>query len=306
MKRWTARPIGYEDDPRFLALRFPSLRPYAVQLMEQIMAYCGEHETDGSIPRKAVMRFWEDLFRDAASGSAEADEGLRQVGAALIEDLVRVGHLVHGAGEMYCSPDFLLLNPELSKEISEKKREGGRIGGIRSGQARRGLKEKVEGGPSRSGLNNLPTDLPTDLPKGTTTRTLDQSSEFDEFWTAYPKKVSKPRALKAWKRIKPDEVDAVMSGLERWKTQWAGKDAEFIPHPATWLNDRRWEDLGALEGSKPVRKMTVEEYLQSPAGKKWAQGRCLMRRVTPGGTDQVCGTPLSDGRCPEHPKGESR
>lgn len=69
---------------------------------------------------------------------------------------------------------------------------------------------------------------------------------FGEFWSAYPRKVAKPEALKAWIRIKPDDetFDAIMAGLAAAKTSrdWAKDDGQFIPHPSTWLNQRRWED----------------------------------------------------------------
>lgn len=65
---------------------------------------------------------------------------------------------------------------------------------------------------------------------------------FDKFWSAYPRKVAKPQAQKAFIRIKglAKEFASIMAGLERAKQEWS--DPKFIPHPATWLNQRRWED----------------------------------------------------------------
>lgn len=69
---------------------------------------------------------------------------------------------------------------------------------------------------------------------------------FEDFWSAYPRKTSKPDAVKAFARLKPDtallrkmlEALAAQSISEQWR-----KDGgQFIPHPATWLNKRRWED----------------------------------------------------------------
>ena len=69
---------------------------------------------------------------------------------------------------------------------------------------------------------------------------------FSEFWTAYPRKVAKPEALKAWIKIKPDDdtFAAIMAGLAAAKASrdWTKDDGQFIPHPTTWLNQRRWED----------------------------------------------------------------
>ncbi len=69
---------------------------------------------------------------------------------------------------------------------------------------------------------------------------------FAEFWEQYPKKVAKPAAEKAWRKIKPSNrlLADLMAGLARQKASadWQKDGGQFIPHPATWLNARRWED----------------------------------------------------------------
>jgi hypothetical protein len=66
---------------------------------------------------------------------------------------------------------------------------------------------------------------------------------FDEFWELYPKKKSKPDALKAWnkaiKRKSPDEL------LKLTKVYSEGKlpDMTYIPYPASWLNKELYEDI---------------------------------------------------------------
>lgn len=70
--------------------------------------------------------------------------------------------------------------------------------------------------------------------------------EFERFYSAYPKKVARADAEKAWLKIKLDDgmLEKIMAGLERAKrsTKWQEKNGEFIPYPASWLNGRRWED----------------------------------------------------------------
>jgi len=65
---------------------------------------------------------------------------------------------------------------------------------------------------------------------------------FDEFWKHYPRKVSKPNALKAWIKIKPDDelTKTIISAIS--KQNLSAKEEQFIPHPASWLNGKRWED----------------------------------------------------------------
>ena len=71
-------------------------------------------------------------------------------------------------------------------------------------------------------------------------------SGFDLFWSAYPKKVGKKDAVKAWNKINPDKslVKAIIEGVERWKgtEQWNKDGGQFIPYPATFLRQERWND----------------------------------------------------------------
>lgn len=64
-------------------------------------------------------------------------------------------------------------------------------------------------------------------------------SEFESFYSSYPRKVAKPQAKKAWNKNKCALAE-VLPALEQHKKGW--KDPQYIPHPATWLNQRRWED----------------------------------------------------------------
>ncbi len=63
-------------------------------------------------------------------------------------------------------------------------------------------------------------------------------SRFDEFWAAYPRKVGKPDAVKAFtKALKKTDFAGLMVGLKGYRFS---EDPQYIPHPATWLNKERW------------------------------------------------------------------
>jgi hypothetical protein len=70
------------------------------------------------------------------------------------------------------------------------------------------------------------------------------TSNFESFWSSYPKKIGKGEAFKAYKNIKeprPSLKEIISSIQDQSETdQW--KDKRFIPNPATWINGRRWED----------------------------------------------------------------
>lgn len=68
---------------------------------------------------------------------------------------------------------------------------------------------------------------------------------FAEFWSAYPKKVGKIAAMKAWKRCNAD-LGEVLNAINRQKlgASWNKDGGQYIPNPATWINEGRWEDEG--------------------------------------------------------------
>ena len=75
---------------------------------------------------------------------------------------------------------------------------------------------------------------------------------FDEFWAAYPRKVAKAVARKAFSRLTEqqqlDACKAIANHVSYWKIKET--ELEFIPHPSTWLNGERWEDELVIEPKK--------------------------------------------------------
>lgn len=69
---------------------------------------------------------------------------------------------------------------------------------------------------------------------------------FEKFWKSYPRKVGKGAAEKSFKKYKPDDAltERMIASVEAHKRsdQWRRDGGQYIPHPATWLNQRRWED----------------------------------------------------------------
>ena len=68
-------------------------------------------------------------------------------------------------------------------------------------------------------------------------------TDFQSFWQAYPRKVGKLAAKKAWdKALREDAPEAIISGLDAQLPTLRSTDKQFIPHPSTWLNQGRWMD----------------------------------------------------------------
>lgn len=68
---------------------------------------------------------------------------------------------------------------------------------------------------------------------------------FETFWKSYPRKVGKGAARKLFFRLRCDKyLDTILEAIEEQRKceQWNDSGGRFIPHPATWLNQERWDD----------------------------------------------------------------
>ncbi len=67
---------------------------------------------------------------------------------------------------------------------------------------------------------------------------------FERFYQAYPRRVAKQEALLSWLKLTPgaEIIPVIMTAVERCAAEVRDTEPKFIPHPATWLNGKRWED----------------------------------------------------------------
>lgn len=79
--------------------------------------------------------------------------------------------------------------------------------------------------------------------------------EFSEFWQAYPRKTQKVVAEKAWNKLKDEEK---FVALEKIDDFCKGKEMQFIAHPSTYINQKRWEDE-VIEPTKKVEQTSVSK-----------------------------------------------
>jgi hypothetical protein len=106
------------------------------------------------------------------------------------------------------------------------------------------------GGGVSSGPGLLPAS-PSDLicnPDQTRARKKRRDAEYTSpqfvaFWGLYPRKVAKRPAATAWWKLGLDAIaDKVNAGLLAQLPEFSRREMDKVPHPATWLNARRWED----------------------------------------------------------------
>lgn len=69
---------------------------------------------------------------------------------------------------------------------------------------------------------------------------------FNAFWEVYPRKVAKVVALRAFTKAKinADLLKQILANLRFMcnSAQWKKGNGQFVPYPASYINQRRWED----------------------------------------------------------------
>lgn len=88
------------------------------------------------------------------------------------------------------------------------------------------------------------------------TKILDMwETQFNDFYSLYPKKVKKQDVKKWFQKNKPSNelFSSMLYSLEQFRAskEWQKDGGQFIPYPSTWLNQKRWEDEG-IEQMRPM------------------------------------------------------
>ena len=105
-------------------------------------------------------------------------------------------------------------------------------------------------------------------PKPPARKLADVPEGFSNWYDSYPRKHGKLAAVKAWRKIKPSKQLAVQMA-EAIRTQVSqhhfqnGRGEDYIPNPATWLNQGRWDD----------------EIAESPQDRKDREFEATMKQV---------------------------
>ena len=93
---------------------------------------------------------------------------------------------------------------------------------------------------------------------------------FEEFWREYPKKQNVVRARKAFEFLAPDgdTFEKIMQSVRHFKKSenWQKEGGRYIPSPANFLLDRRFEDVPESEIEEHEPCYDLDEYLKRRFG----------------------------------------
>jgi len=82
-------------------------------------------------------------------------------------------------------------------------------------------------------------------PKTACSEKREITGAFDAFWALYPNKKGKGAARKAFeKALCKTDAQTISKAIRAHcaSSDWKKDGGQYIPHPATWLNQERWED----------------------------------------------------------------
>lgn len=84
------------------------------------------------------------------------------------------------------------------------------------------------------------------------------NDHFEDFWAAYPRKVAKGNARKAFAAaMKKATIEEISAGLNKQLAALSKKERQYIPHASTWLNGERWTDE-PTDNDEPKRHATID------------------------------------------------
>lgn len=221
--------------------------PLAMALQVRAICYARHQRTDGWIPTPVIPSLIFDLPTD-------------RDWPAYMQQHHLWDRRDDGEYEVH---DFLDWNPS-TKEldlVKERQAKGGK-----KGMKSRWKDHKPDHNSTYNSTYNSPNKSPdkslilSDVVLNTVSNPSSSEPEFEQFWSAYPKKVGKKDAQRAWAKAKDRPDIAVLLeaiGKQTHSEQWRKEAGQFIPNPATWLNRGSWADEPIQVNGQPVMKTAV-------------------------------------------------
>jgi len=122
----------------------------------------------------------------------------------------------------------------------------------------------------------VPVPDPVPAPLATTiVSAKEDDSEFERFYAAYPRKVKRLLAKKAFKAaLKITTTENIMAGLEVYRRTAANMETRYILHPASWLNAGAWDD-----GKDPARDAAIERQRAEEIERQAREARAELKRM---------------------------
>jgi hypothetical protein len=232
-------------------------------------AYWFRHDSNATTDPKmmALLRahgwegyglFWRivELMRDTEGYKIERARIADMAFSARADNLLEITETCCSAG-LFCCDDTHIWSNRLCRDMEgrDAQREAGKL----AAATRWGANSKLMA--SYRQANTMTGQDKTGQDKTEKEKTIPhvRSGLFDEFWTSYPRRVGKEAARRKYDAIikRGVEHSAIIAGVARYvtKIKLDGTETQYIAHPATWLNQGRWQDeeiSAKHDGYKPL------------------------------------------------------
>ena len=217
---WVKIDRGYLDNPKMLDVLDASSTAPLMHLAS--ILYCSQHLTDGHINPSVARR--------KVGGTKEDERTLIEAGM-----WHEAGHGCDrcpqpAEGKVYVH-DYLEHNQTArqAEHVSQKRSE--------AAQKRWGSSSGVQS------ASKVDSNADANQMQRREEKRREDESKFATWYAAYPKKVGKGAAERAFKAaLKKTDLETLTAGRDRYIAATRDTDPKFIANPATWLNGERWAD----------------------------------------------------------------
>lgn len=123
-----------------------------------------------------------------------------------------------------------------------------------------------------------------DIPRAKRADREKETDEFEEWYQAYPLHKGRGAALRAYRKARTEaEREVLLTAAKAFARKSAGKEQQFIAHPATWLNQDRWldEDLQPPKPQEPTSNGGVYVHYGTDQGDAWERDYRLRGKIPP-------------------------
>jgi hypothetical protein len=96
------------------------------------------------------------------------------------------------------------------------------------------------------------------------------ANEFAQFWSLYPRKLEKKKALTKFKTVRKNHsLETILEGTKKYAQQVKDTDKQFIKHPSTFLNNESFVDGYEEQVEQPKPRPIIVEQTESPIAAFW-------------------------------------
>lgn len=231
--------VGYFRNPKIAPLMEENRD--AVFVHQAAIAYSREHLTDGVVPVRQVMR---EVLVDPCGPSC-GSHCQPQCARILLTENGLFENIDARTVRVHDYERHNQTAADVAKAITAGQKGAAARWGRKSDADRNGVRHADRNGGASAHPNASTGEKRTHPRAGAPAR----EDRFPEFWMAYPKKVSKGHAEKAWaKAVKTTDPDVILAALAAQGPLVGARDKQYIPNPATWLNGERWTDESGNQG----------------------------------------------------------